>query len=707
MQLSTFTPTQTQHRMAEAQTGNVCAVFRLEGPLEPERLGRAVHQVVAAATPLRFRYMRINQSLHIVLSREADDDWRVVDAAGGVFALIAAYCNHRFRLDGGAPYHFSLLRSRDDVHYLVFACHPALLDLFSLRPLFAALSQAYNGAPLPELGFPQEDLLAAERATSYDESVRFWLHQVHDTSFEWHPPRLEGDLHDSHLERSFPATALHRLSDTLGIPVNDLLLFAFHLFMARLSRNDTVLTTYRHRIRSLPEDRIGCNENKPAFKSVLDRDVTVRQYLRRSARLMAHTRYHADLPAREIASELKRREPQFQRITNVLFGRDPLPYGELALDGLTCTLLPEYSHRLETEDVAVYTDVRDDVTLHLLTRSPQEAAGLAMVIEHYGTLLARLPDALDLPVGSVPLFDGAMDMVDGGPLLVAPRDVMVQFAEVAARQPRAVAVRCGERHLTYGELARSARCIAAALHVDGECRIGICLPRGTAFIEAILGVLGAGAAYVPLDPAMPAERLAFIMRDARLNLTIVDPTTRHLVSGPTWEIDAAGDEADFVAVEPSRAAYVIYTSGTTGRPKGVVLERGNLAHLLAAVEGLWDRGPGARWLQFAAFTFDASVLGIFNPLSRGAELIVTPSEVRTDPESLFRLLQEARITHADLPPALLAVLPRRPLPHLKAIFCGGEAIDEEAARFWSAAVELSNCYGPTEATVMATRNVLG
>ena len=216
---------------------------------------------------------------------------------------------------------------------------------------------------------------------------------------------------------------------------------------------------------------------------------------------------------------------------------------------------------------------------------------------------------------------------------------------------------------------------------------------------------------------MPAERLAFIAKDARLSCMIVDsesqPQVEKLVECALCPMDLLLDPLPQAAPDAmmtadlGRIAYVIYTSGTTGKPKGVVLERGNLAQLMASMEGVWERGPGARWLQFASITFDASVLEIFSPLTHGGELVIAKQESRTDPEAVFRLLLDFRVTHACIPPALLTLLPRRSLPDLKVIYCGGEAIDEEAARFWSKAVDLFNCYGPTEASVMATLNVLG
>ena len=279
--------------------------------------------------------------------------------------------------------------------------------------------------------------------------------------------------------------------------------------------------------------------------------------------------------------------------------------------------------------------------------------------------------------------------------------------------------------LSYGDLARSTLCVArelAKLHLPTASKIGICLPRSEQYVQTIWGLMQAGHAYVPLDPEMPVERLKFIIQDAGLSALVVNAETREYIQALSLDGDlidvenllknvsvAASVGTKFPAEppDPKLAAYVIYTSGTTGKPKGVVVSRGNLAHMLAAMKGAWPRGAGTRHLQFAAFSFDASVLGIFNPLCHGAELVITPTEIRTDPEQIFELLRQKKITHAHLPPALLQMLPREPLPDLRLIYCGGENLDDEAVHFWSKAVELVNCYGPTETTVLATRGVLG
>ncbi|MFZ4789681.1 MAG: amino acid adenylation domain-containing protein [Candidatus Competibacteraceae bacterium] len=739
MKFQTFELTQNQLLMLETTEygGNRCAVFRLEGPLDEARLSRAVQQVIRCCLPFAYKFLKVDDAWQIFLSPDHQGELRVIDASTGgqetVYALIENYRNRRFRLDGGAPYLFCLLRGQPFNH-LVFVCHPALIDRFSLKPLFAALSTAYQDGELPEtLGLPQDILIETEKhhlaGMQYAESLRFWLQLARDAAFEWRPARLESDLADTYfsftLSEARTAT-LAQLARKLDIGLDHLLLFAFHLFLFRVTRNETVLTAYCHRIRTGSPDQIGFNENKPIFKSLLVPEQSVAGFLRRAAWLFTQARFHSDIPSREVIRELLRLNPGYRWPTNVLFDEDTLPYRELALDGITTTLLPFFSHRLESEDIAIHFDLRDCIAFHVLARSPQDISGLNMAFAHYLALLDHLPEDLDRPVAALRLFTEplqhqALTLADGGALVTPAVDVLVQFAAACARHPDAPALSFGDVHLSYAQLSQSAGSVAAHLQTHcashAEPLIGICLSRSERMIQAIFGVLATGAGYLPLDPQMPAERLGFIASDAQLAVVIADAATRDTIAAMVdCPVCAIEDLLDVPVPLPipvdsaetaRRIAYVIYTSGTTGKPKGVVIERGMLAHFVASLEGVWERGPGSRWLQFASVNFDASVLEIFNPLTHGGELIVAPSEARADPEAVFRLLREGRITHAFVPPALLRLLPRHPLPDLTTIFCGGEASDEETVRFWSKAVELANIYGPTETTVLATVNRMG
>jgi len=737
MEFKTYALTENQLRTPERLVAgsNRCAVYRLEGAFDQARLISAIEDTIRRCPPFSYKCMKADGGLQILLSPDLEIPITVLDVGDTetVFTLIKNYRQRVFRLDGGAPYHFCLLRGTN-VSHLVFVCHPWLIDRFSLKPFFKAISAAYNGDLLQEpLGLPQELLLDQEKSrmesAQHTESMRFWLQVIREAAFEWKPTRVEGAVSDNYFSVPLsPETrgSVERVAVALGLKMDELLLFCFHIFLHRMTRNETVLTVHCHRIRSGSPDQIGYNENKPLLRSLLDPEMTAAHFFRQAERFTRQTKHHADIPSGMIAPELLRLDPEARWPSNVLFDEDTLPYRELTLDGVTATLLPHFSHRLESEDIAVYFDIQNEITFHVVARSQQEISGLRMAFDHYLALLANLEEDLDLPIAELRLTDATLHektlgFADGGKLTVAMEDVLSRLVQVCQLTPEAPAVRFTDRLLSYRELSLTAGSIASHLQSfvagKGDPLIGICLSRSERMIQSAFGILAAGAGYLPLDPTMPAERLSFIVSDAQLTAVIADSETYDVISGivqcPVLKVEGMFDAPCLLQLPKDlvqtarRTAYVIYTSGTTGKPKGVVIERGMLAHFIAALEGLWDRGPGSRWMQFASLNFDASVLEIFNPLTQGGELIIAPSEVRADPEAIFTLMLENHITHAFVPPAMLRLLPRRSLPALRSICCGGEATDEESVRFWSKTLQLANVYGPTEATVMATCNRMG
>ena len=737
MEFQNFSLTYTQLKALEHldKGSNRCAIFRLEGKVEEAKLARAITQTLHRCPPFSFKCMKADSGMQILLSPDLESPIRVIDVADDdtVFTLIENFRRRVFRLDGGAPYLFCLLRGKA-VSHLVFVCHPWIIDRFSLKPFFAALSAAYNGnAEQGSLGLPQELLLERETeriaSVQHAESLRFWLQVVRNASFEWRPSKQESEVSENYFSEVLSDEARASVEDVasrLNLKLDELLLFCFHLFLYRMTRNETIMTVHCHRIRTGSADQIGFSENKPMSRSQIDPDQPASRFFQQAERFTRQAKYHSDMPGGMIAPEVKRLDPEARWPSNVLFSEDTLPYRALALDGVQATLLPYFSHRLENEDIAVYFDIQDKITFHVLSRSPQEIAGLKIAIKHYLALLENLADDLEKPISELrianePLLETALSFADGGALPVPATDVLSRFVDICAAAPAAPAVRFANRALSYEALSLSAGSIAS--HLKPYCAdkadplVGLCLARSERMIQSVFGVLAADAGYLPLDPTMPAERLSFIVSDAQLTVVIADSDTFDSISGivdcPVLNVDTLFDSpclikapADLTQIA-QRTAYVIYTSGTTGKPKGVVIERGMLAHFVASLEGFWDRGPGSRWMQFASLNFDASVLEIFSPLTHGSELTIAPSEVRSDPQAIFELLQRARITHTFLPPAMLRLLPRRPLPDLKSLCCGGEATDEDSVRFWSKTLRLANVYGPTEATVMATFNEMG
>jgi len=289
------------------------------------------------------------------------------------------------------------------------------------------------------------------------------------------------------------------------------------------------------------------------------------------------------------------------------------------------------------------------------------------------------------------------------------------FEAQVERSPDAVAVVFEGEQLTYLELNARANQLAhylRSLGVGPEVLVGLCVERSFDMIIGLLGVLKAGGAYVPIDPAYPSERIAYMLDDSRLPVLLtqqklVASLPKHQarvvcldVNGE--EISIASELSPITGVTPESFAYVIYTSGSTGKPKGVKVAHQGLCNLATAQIKLFDVQPNSRILQFASFSFDASISEIVMALCAGAALFLGTREELQPGQPLLRLLQEQRITHATLVPSALAVLPTQELPALETIVVAGEPCPPSLVTQWAEGRRFFNAYGPTESTVCAT-----
>ncbi|MER6207005.1 amino acid adenylation domain-containing protein [Streptomyces sp. NPDC001642] len=286
-----------------------------------------------------------------------------------------------------------------------------------------------------------------------------------------------------------------------------------------------------------------------------------------------------------------------------------------------------------------------------------------------------------------------------------------KFLRQAAATPDRPAAELGDRHLTYAELDARAAASAARLRslgVGPGATVGVLLEPSLDLVTSVLAVARAGAAWLPLDPSYPADRLSYMISDSGAMLVIAD------ADAPGWlrslGIPLADPADDTTPAEPlplprlrpESAAYVIYTSGSTGRPKGVTLTQRGLANLADAQRSTFTVNPGHRVLQFASPSFDASVFELAMALCSGATLVLPPRRDVLYGPGLGDFLADTRITHITLPPSVLAMVPERELPHLETIVCAGEALPQQLVDRWAPGRAMFNAYGPTETTVWAS-----
>src|SRR5580693_6590030 len=295
------------------------------------------------------------------------------------------------------------------------------------------------------------------------------------------------------------------------------------------------------------------------------------------------------------------------------------------------------------------------------------------------------------------------------------------FAAQAARTPDAVAVIAGDARLSYRELDAAVNRLARYLIGAGagpEQVVAIALPRGELMVTALLGVLRAGAAYLPVDPDYPPDRIGFMLADAGPALLLTDTATaaglpaagigcvvldqdatRAAVAaqpgGPLADRDLA------VPLRPAHPAYLIYTSGSTGTPKGVIVSHAGISSLARFEIEAFGIEVGSRVAQYASAGFDAFIVECFMALLCGAVLVMVPSECRLG-EKFAGFLAQERVTHATVPPGVLSAITPGSVGPEMVLVVAGEACAPELAAKWSAGRRMFNAYGPTEVTVCAT-----
>jgi amino acid adenylation domain-containing protein/non-ribosomal peptide synthase protein (TIGR01720 family) len=347
------------------------------------------------------------------------------------------------------------------------------------------------------------------------------------------------------------------------------------------------------------------------------------------------------------------------------------------------------------------------------------------VSEHLRSLVMQMPEGADLPLGAfkLPLTQSSTSALPGAQPSAIEQTLGERFAETASLHHSRIALSFGSEQWTYAQLAEASSRLAAylvRLGVHAEVRVGICMERSPQQIVAMLGVIQAGGVYVPLDPAYPAERTAFMVNDSEclFVLTTADLRPRlENLSCPAFCIEDCRSEETLArpaTLAPDNAAYVIYTSGSTGQPKGVVVTQRNVSRLFTTSSEHFQFLTGDVWTYFHSFSFDFSVWEIWGALLHGSRLVIVPYLLSRDPASFYRLLIDERVTVLNQTPSAFRQLMAHEQSQAEAealslryLIFGGEALELGSLRPWferhgADQPQFVNMFGITETTVHVT-----
>jgi amino acid adenylation domain-containing protein len=731
---------------------NVPFALRLLGDLDVEALRRTLDAILQRHDILRTSLVKSDGPPLQAIAGDLTLDVPLIELAGAeaearMRAWIDAATAFPFDLERPPLVRAGLLRLASREHVLSLTLHHLVCDEWSAGVMlreFAAIypAQAHGRrAALPDLGVQYADLSAWQRehfsAHLLDAQLEYWRGQIAGASQsltlpvdQARPPthRRRAGHCTLHVDRA-RTDRLKRLAREADATLFMMMTALFELLLRRYSGQDHFLlgTPIANRALAASHELIGCLANTLVLPCDLRGDPSVRVLLQRVREAVLGAHRNQDLPFQMLVEKMQpernlSRSPLFQAMVLV---RHPWP--EVRIEGLRVEPLSVdngaamYELTLEVKETGEGLQVALHYDADLF-----EAETAQQLTRHLDHLVDAALDAPDVAGSTLPLLDTA----ERKHILWGWNDTRRDYGEPlrldewfdaqARRTPHAVAVCCETQHLTYGALRQRADQVAAWLRARGvgpEDRVGVCLQRSVEMITVLLGVLKAGAMYMPLDPNYPRERLAFMVADAQLGAVVAREAL-----AKDWPDDLAVLCLDHQQELPVRVptplplesvgaangAYLIYTSGSTGRPKGVVNTHRGIFNRLRWMQDVYALGPTDRFVQKTSFTFDVSVWEIFAPLVSGACLVMARPDGQRDPTYLTDLVCDEQITLVHFVPAQLPSF----LDHadasacrsLRQVICSGEALPPEVTEryYRTLDVRLDNLYGPTEAAVEAT-----
>ncbi len=750
---------------------NIPGPVRLRGELDVPAFRESLAILVARHETLRTRFAAGPDGGPVqVIDPPARPLLPVVDLAGLEPDRRAAEAAVQAREEACRPFDLAcgpllrtvLLREQEDEYLLLVTLHHIVGDGWSLGVLVRELGELYRArlegreptpSELPELAVQYADYAVWQRrwlsGPALADQLAYWRERLAGapTALELPADRPRGPVHNARgalLSVPLPVGLgrdLEALARRAGATPFMVLLAAFDALLLRWSGQEDLLVGFpiAHRTRLETEGLIGFFVNTLVLRAELAGDPPFGELLGqvRSTALGAYA--HQDLPFEKLVEELspprdRGRTPLFQ-VALALQNVAPLV---LELPGLEIEQLMLDSGTAKFDLTLMFNGAGESLSgaleyrLDLFDRATAER-----LAAHFGVLLEGALVAPERPVAELALLSpGERHQIlvewNPGPTVgIAPETLVGLFARQAALRPDATAVVGAGGVLSYGELARASHRLARRLEARGVGRgslVGICLERDMALPVALLAVLEAGAAYVPLDPGYPPERLAYMLADSGMKALVTEaavaaqlPDLPDGVAVVRLDGEQAASSREDALPLPPRAtpgdlAYVIYTSGSTGRPKGVAVRHAEVVRLMAATEPWFGFGPGDVWTLFHSYAFDFSVWELWGALAYGGTLVVVPYWTSRSPEEFRRLLERERVTVLNQTPSAFrqliaaeeAALAKGEGPlALRFVLFGGEALElRSLAPWWDRHPDdrplLVNLYGITETTVHVT-----
>ncbi|CAH2574051.1 Linear gramicidin synthase subunit D [Planktothrix rubescens] len=727
--------------------------WQIKGSLNLNALEQAIAEIIDRHEVLRTTFSVVNESPVQVINPPYQLSIPVINLEGETEniklekarQLATEELQTSFDLSISPLLRVKLLKINPQFHILLLVIHHIIFDGWSVDLFRQELSTLYSSfslnkpASLPKLALQYADFAHWQRQWLQGEiletQLNYWRQQLKNAppllEFPIDKPRpslqtYEGSSQSIHLNLTL-TQQLKGLSQTSGTTLFMTLLTAFTVLLYRYSEQEDIVigTAIANRNRQELEPLMGFFVNTLALRTNLQGHLTFLELLQQVKDRTLESYDHQDLPFEKLIDELHiERSLSNHPLFQVFFTLQNEAKETLELPELTISNF-DWENKITLFDLGlICRETPQGLIAELEYRTDLFAAKTIQgIVEHLEILLHGIVDNPQQSINTLPLLTESnqkqleiWNQTDSN--YFQDKTLIDLFEEQVNKTPDKTALVFEQTSLTYQELNQKANQLAHYLRenyqIEPDSLIGICTERSLEMVIGLLGVLKAGAAYVPIDSDYPEDRIRFILENSKISVLLTqsfvqDKLSLSYLKSLSKFIDLDHFDYDLfpnynltVQSKPNHLAYVIYTSGSTGQPKGVMIEHQSIVNLCLNWGKLFHVNPQSRLLQFGSFSFDLSIGEIATNLSHGACLYLAGKETLLPTQTLVNFLETNQITHSFLSPSALSVLPQANLSHLENITVGGEACSSEVVEKWANQRRLFNCYGPTETTVTAT-----
>ncbi len=729
--METYPLTHAEKQMAAEQSMdpgsvqyNINLAQTLSGQLDVDRLTAAIQALINRHAILRSGYRMVGGEYR----RFVRGDAKVIlplescDAESLQTRIDAA--NKPYDLENDPLYRFTLYRLAPDLHVLHMAFHHIIMDGTAAPALLADLWALYEGKTPPAPAFDFADFAVWQQENGDDAAAEAYYASLFagglpENEMPTHPLRPETlPVADTDLFAALPAHSLQKAARRLGVTEYVLITAALGLTVAKYCGSEDIMLGTAMNGRTQPEtaDMVGMFVSTVPLRFRFSAESSAADVIRETAAMIARAQAHQGYPFPRLVTEYApdrnpSRGPLFDVLLNHL---NSLPRFELP--GLSVCDRPIKRQALANDLVMETTLNGDALDIKLSYSQRLYDDGIAAgILEQFTAILQRFVKDAEMPVLDAAELPDAMrrriiedfhgERTDEN----LGKTVVDLFRAQAERTPENTAVVSGEARITYAKLDRITDNIAAHLAQQGVSAgefVGILVNRSERMPICALGVLKARAAYVPLDPSYPPERLEFMLADAGVSIVLVDEGLESLIPGfngkllLTSSISTLPDAVPPEAPGPDGTFVLLYTSGTTGLPKGVRLTHANLTNFCTWYRNKHEITERDGSLAYASFGFDANTMDTYPALISGASVHIIPEEMRLDLPALDAYCAANRVTVLFMTTQLgrqFAQMKRKSRP--RALSIGGESLTPLSP---PDDITFYNVYGPTECTVLST-----